>query len=54
MSTDPLDPVASEEERRDENRSTEGDRSTTGPQTEQELDEQVEESFPASDPPANY
>ena len=25
-----------------------------GPETEEELDEQVEESFPASDPPANY
>lgn len=25
-----------------------------GPETEEGLDEQVEESFPASDPPANY
>ncbi|GGO41062.1 hypothetical protein GCM10010977_04410 [Citricoccus zhacaiensis] len=54
MSTDPLNPAAAEEERRDETRSTEDARSTNGPDTEQELDEQVEESFPASDPPANY
>ncbi|MEW1982215.1 hypothetical protein AB0333_14985 [Citricoccus sp. NPDC079358] len=54
MSTDPLNPAAAEEERREETRSTADQQSTTGPETEQELDEQVEESFPASDPPANY
>ncbi|VXB06864.1 hypothetical protein [Citricoccus sp. K5] len=54
MSTDPRKEAASEKERRNETRSAEDDQSTTGPETEQELDEQVEESFPASDPPANY
>jgi hypothetical protein len=34
--------------------SPDNDSSPTGPDTEGELDEQVEESFPASDPPANY
>jgi hypothetical protein len=34
--------------------SPDNESSPTGPDTEGELDEQVEESFPASDPPANY
>lgn len=41
MSTEPSNPDTPEEDK-------------TGPETEEELDEQVEESMPASDPPANY
>ncbi|MEV4901994.1 hypothetical protein AB0K08_11690 [Citricoccus sp. NPDC055426] len=41
MSTEPINPNAADEDK-------------TGPETEEELDEQVEESMPASDPPANY
>ena len=56
MSTDPVNPEVPDEDRLDEPQTqvTEDDTSTRGPATEEELDEQVEESFPASDPPANY
>lgn len=59
MSTDPVNSEAADEDRLDTNQSESAEaekdeKSTRGPDTEKELDEQVEESFPASDPPANY
>lgn len=51
MSTDPNHQESAENAENAENPDQETSR---GPETEQELDEQVEESFPASDPPANY
>jgi hypothetical protein len=56
MTTNPANPEVPDEDRLDEPQSqfSEDEKSSTGPETEDELDEQVEESFPASDPPANY
>ncbi|MGM7668536.1 hypothetical protein [Microbacterium sp. A93] len=56
MSTDPINPESSDEERAAHPDAAEKDRKKDkkGPETEEELDEQVEESMPASDPPANY
>jgi hypothetical protein len=56
MSTDSANPEIPDEARLDQtqSQSPDNDTSPTGPDTEEELDEQVEESFPASDPPANY
>jgi hypothetical protein len=56
MSTDPVNQEVPDEDRLDEPQTqfSEDEKSSPGPQTEEELDEQVEESFPASDPPANY
>ena len=56
LSTDPVNPEVPDEDRLDEPQTqfTEDDASNRGPETEDELDEQVEDTFPASDPPANY
>jgi hypothetical protein len=56
MSTDPVNPEVPDEDRLDEPQSqfSEDEKSSRGPATEEELDEQVEDTFPASDPPANY
>lgn len=54
MSTDPVNPEVPDEDRLDEPQTQFSEDDQTGPETEEELDEQVEESFPASDPPANY
>ncbi len=56
MSTDPVNQEVPDEDRLDEPQTqfSEDEKSSRGPETEEELDEQVEESFPASDPPANY
>jgi hypothetical protein len=50
------DSARPDEFRPDETRSPSpgNDQSPTGPATEGELDEQIEDSFPASDPPANH
>jgi hypothetical protein len=56
MSTDPVNPEVPDEDRLDEPQTqfSEDEKSSRGPETEEELDEQVEDTFPASDPPANY
>ncbi|HRO28987.1 MULTISPECIES: hypothetical protein [Micrococcaceae] len=56
MSTEPVNPEVPDEDRLDEPQTqfSENEKSSRGPETEEELDEQVEDTFPASDPPANY
>ncbi|MDI3329382.1 MAG: hypothetical protein QJR09_01440 [Micrococcus sp.] len=56
MSTDSVNPEVPDEDRLDEqqNQLSEDEKTSRGPATEEELDEQVEDTFPASDPPANY
>ncbi|WP_168199825.1 hypothetical protein [Citricoccus sp. SGAir0253] len=54
MSTEPVDPDVPEQDRQDASSSPEAEKDSKGPDTEQGLDEQVEETFPASDAPGNY
>ncbi|NUL48281.1 hypothetical protein F7P69_24180 [Cellulosimicrobium funkei] len=54
MSTEPKHQESPESAENQENEENQDRKTSRGPDTEQELDEQVEDSFPASDPPANY
>lgn len=54
MTTEPVNPEVPDEDRLDEPQTQFAEEDNVGPDTEEELDEQVEDTFPASDPPANY
>lgn len=56
MSTEPANAETPNEDRLENTQSESAtkNQSTPGPDTEEQLDEQVEDSFPASDAPANY
>lgn len=56
MTTEPVNPEVPDEDRLDEPQTQfdQDGQDSVGPDTEEELDEQVEDTFPASDPPANY